>query len=138
MLGSIVYKNRPVGAIMADDPRVFIPENVRAAVEWLAENNILYSKLLHKSSINNPFKYHNSIPVNIDVEMPIQETVGMLVSAETENDYKSTPVINAREHSIGECIEIIKENVREIGRVNTIHKDVEAMMWPTMFPYGAG
>jgi hypothetical protein len=30
MLGSIIYKNRPLGAVMADDPRTFIPENFKA------------------------------------------------------------------------------------------------------------
>ncbi len=72
MPGSFNYKNRPLGTVMADDPRIFNPENVK----------------------------------------------------------------DAHEHSIG--IEIIKENVREIGNVNTLHNDVEAMMWPTMFPYGKG
>ena len=138
MLGSIIYKNRPVGALMAEDPRAYIPENVITGIQWLSENNILYKKLLHKSSVNNPFKHHNSIPVNKDIVMPAHENVGMLIVADPENDLNSVPVINAHEHSIGECIEIIKENVREIGTVELLHKDVEAMMWPILFPYGNG
>ena len=54
MLESIIYKNRPVGALMAEDPRAYIPENVITGIQWLSEHNILYKKLLHKSSVNNP------------------------------------------------------------------------------------
>jgi hypothetical protein len=55
MLGSIIYKDRPVGAVLTDDPRIYIPENVKNGVTWLSEHNLLYKKLLHKSSINNIF-----------------------------------------------------------------------------------
>jgi hypothetical protein len=63
---------------MADDPRAFIRENVITGIQWLSEHNILYKKLLHKSSIHNHFKYHNSISVNRDNLMPVHENVGML------------------------------------------------------------
>ncbi len=45
MLGSIIYKNRPLGAVMADDPRTFIPENVTM------EMNGFLVVLIEKSNI---------------------------------------------------------------------------------------
>jgi hypothetical protein len=115
MLGSIIYKDRPVGAVLTDDPRIYIPENVKNRVTLLSENNLLYKKLLHKSCI-----YHNSISVSTDIYIRGKENIGMILNADPENDLLSVPVINAQDHSIGECIKIIRENVRDIGHVRDI------------------
>ena len=62
----------------------------------------------------------------------------MLISDDPDVDFYELPVIDHSKHSIGECLKINQKNIHKIEQVNSVHKDVECMLWPTLFPHGRG
>jgi ATP-dependent DNA helicase PIF1 len=116
-----------------------ISSNVKIALNWLCTNNCLYKKLLNLNTATDILLANSSDSDKADqnqINFNLQkEKTGLLTIADI--DRLDLPYIRGEEHVVG-FKKINDAEVLKYTELKSYEKDIEAIIWPLLFPYGYG
>lgn len=138
MLGNIVYRDEN-NNYMNNCHIAFLPVDVTNALQWLVEHNFLYQRLLC-NAVRADDNMASVFPVAQEQQqlMMGKETFALIINADPEKELAILPQINRDEHYIGTCVGFNEQSIDEVHLISSSNRHIEAMIWPTLFPYGYG